>query len=172
MPDEYNSPSENWNVAKGYSGCKILNPLIKADSLYLIAKYGSEDIDNAIELEMRYEDIYYKKRLQAIDMLHTYAILLINNSINFVKKDDKEELGKIKKSLKKLDLKNIKEDQTNQISRSKLTKVHEISFDLALEAIMGSLENITAILNQNHLIFPSSEEFDVDSMKDIIINEG
>lgn len=156
--------SEAWNIADGYTKEKILKPLVQCDSYITIAKYGAEDLGVSLELP---EDFKTDCRLQALDRLIDCLRKLITNSNALLKKTGQEEISKINEEIDKLEEKwdALFEVKTDASTNTEIKKINEEFFGTVLKTLRKVLKEITEPLNQSGLIFPTSEEIDLDRVK-------
>lgn len=174
VQEEVKKGSEAWNVAQGYTQLKILKPLVEMDKLVKIAIYGAEEIDASLTVE-NYPGLKEKLRIEAINRLTDILREVVENS-QFAcnKADSKETLEKLFTRIKEVEkvLPGIQSKSTDQRTGSAMLTINEEHFNLCLEHLRKIKEEIPTPLNQNNLIFPSSEEIDLDKIKKQIIEGG
>ncbi len=172
------SETGNWNVADQYTKSKIMRPLNLCDYYEDIARFGYESIaEELINYQAPPNDVI---RIKAIKRLILELIRLIDNSKFALKKSGtKQTILEYKGLLKKIlplipQVVHISKNDiegTTQVTISKPALFEEI-----LEKISGIKSKINEPLNQNHLIFTDTEEFDPvafkKGLKDRMVNRG
>lgn len=169
MPREqdYNKSEEgNWNVASEYARIKIMTPLANADQYANIAIFGHAGLmDELNDLHTIPIEIL---QLKGLKRLIYCLIQLIDNSKFAVKNPkDKEILDKHKKRLKKIltIFPQLSKTITNQVKRTKSTRINEKNYELVLEDVLNIKAAINEPLNKNNLIFIDKATFDPKEYK-------
>jgi len=164
--------TDSWNVAGGFVIMKILKPLVEVDKLVSVALYGAENIDSSLHLAPEEKTM---ARIEAIHRLIDMLKTIIENSYFAMKK-----FGTLAE-LEALELKVINVDnvvgaiaytQTDMRTNTTSVVINESHFITCLNALREVKKNITKPLNSNGLIFPMSEEVDLESIKANIIDAG
>lgn len=168
---EVNTGTDSWNVAGGYVDLKILKPLVLLDSYIRVAKFGSEDIMESINMP---ELLNARYRLQALRYMENELQIIIENTEFAIKKSETKNLGPVRDALKEAQehLKNASEISTDTRSNTSTVNIKETEFEEALEKLREAKSKISTPLNNSGLIFPSSDEIDLDKIKDNLINGG
>ncbi|MEX0597015.1 MAG: hypothetical protein WD512_11000 [Candidatus Paceibacterota bacterium] len=163
--------SDNWNVAGGYVTSKILIPLVLCDKHVRIAQFGAEHIENSIYMNNLERTSY---RVEAVKRLIDELKRIIENSIFALKKPDKEKFNDLKKKINKVEeyLGALTKITTDSRNKQETLTINEDHFNLTLLELRRILADLPIPLNDNALIFPSSEEFDFDKIKESLIYGG
>lgn len=169
---KHTDKSEPWNIAKGYVTLKVLSPLIENDKLVNMALYGCDNIDAATAYPV---DVKILNRLEGIKRLHTNLEKIYSNAYFAIKKKDITKfegyktgvLDVIEKSLPTLS--NISEDQRNKAQE---ITIDEELFTKCLDMLRKMMLDMNVELNNANLIFPSSEETDIEAIKEELIHGG
>lgn len=164
--------SDAWNVAQGYTHLKILKPLVEMDKLVKIALYGTEDIEESLRI-----DEQTKKQLK-IEAMHrlidTIREIIENSNFAMNQKDTKDTLEKLNKRIIEVEsvISGISRTTTDQRTGEYKIILNEDHFWICLQELRSIKKLIPEPLNQNSLIFPMSDEIDLDKLKDIFIYGG
>lgn len=164
--------TDKWNIAKGYVEFKILKPLIECDILREIALFGFESISEAVYTPPENKS---QIRLEAIKRLHLRLSIIRSNSVEFVdSKSGKATITKTKENLDEIEsmfdgLSIVKTDVRNNTT---ITEIYEPHFKATLNALVLIKEELLQTLDDAGLIFPISEEYDVEDMKRRFIEGG
>lgn len=164
--------SEPWNFAQGYTNLKILKPLIEMDKLVKIAIYGCENIEDSMNLP---EELKIRFRIESMNRLIDVLKEVIENSEFAMKQqgtsDNLEKLNQRVILVEKVidGISKIETDSRNQTHKTRLNEDH---FWLCLNELRAIKKEIPKPLNQNSLIFPTSDEIDLDKLKDQFIYGG
>jgi len=163
--------TDAWNVAQGYTHLKILKPLVEMDKLVKIAKYGCEAIEESLMIPPEQKTL---NRIEAINRL-------IDSLREIVENSDFAMTIKTKDILEQLDSRIFDVEQVlPAISRTVIDQrtsesriiINDNHFNLCLEQLRTIKREIPDPLNKNSLIFPTSEEVDLDKMKNDLIFGG
>jgi hypothetical protein len=172
MP-EIEKSSENWNVALGYTNLKILKPLVEMDKYVRIAIYGTEDL-KIEELNIP-AHIITKLRINAINRLIDILREVIENA-HFAckKKESKEAILLLKSRLFKVIryVDGIYSRKSDSRTNTTTIIINEEHFNRCLENLRYIKEKIPDVLNMAGLIFPMSEETNLDDLKNQLIEGG
>lgn len=163
--------SQPWNPAQIFSYEKIMKPLALFDKLIRIAKYGYEDIED--KYNFLPEQIVFN-RIEALTRLKDELLLIIGNSKFMMNKSNLDKISEFKSKIiaveEKLDgIFTVCADQTR---KNEKTIIDENVFKLALKVLTEIVEDINTPLNDASLIFPSSDEIDLDKIEHKLINGG
>jgi len=163
--------TENWNVAEGFTSLKILKPMVECDKLILIAKYGAWNIEESLTLPL---EIKTDLRLEAILRLIDALKLIIENSVFACKEKDRDKLKDLRKQIVDVEkyVGAIKSVKINQQTKKETITINEKHFGLCLDKLRAIKEMIYYPINQNGLIFRTSEEVDLDKIKNELIEGG
>lgn len=164
--------SEAWNVAQGYTHLKILKPLVESDKLVKIAIYGTENIEESFNL---FPQIKINMRIEAINrLIDNLKEIVENSSFAMSKKNTSERLEEINKELIEIEeyTKVISQKTIDQRTQETQIKINEEHFSLCLEELRKIKKELPVLLNKNSLIFPTSDEIDLDRLKDELIFGG
>ena len=169
--EEYQSESDAWNVAKGYVNHKILLPLVECDKLIRIAMFGSEFIEQSIMIEPSVKTYF---RLESIKRLINELKILVENTNAFLRKNGLETMEELTQCIEAVEevLPGIEKETTDAVNHNITIQINEQHFNLVLGYLRDIKEEIVKPLNQSNLIFPSSDEFDLDKLKEQLIFGG
>jgi len=158
-------------VAQGYAITKILKILVLLDDYIRIAEFGSLDVEASFQL---HPAILIEIRLQAMKRLCSELLLLIENSTFIMQKIGKDELEAMRAKLYKIRklLPAMETSKLDQRNGRRIKNINEEHFGNCLEDLRKIKEELNIPLNRANLIFPESEEVDVDEMKRRIIEGG
>lgn len=164
--------SENWNVADGFTKLKILKQLVETDQLVRIAIYGSESI--SLENFQVPEEYKISLRIEAIRRLIDVLKELIENSHFACDKSSKEVLEKLEERIETVEfiLPPITKQEHDQRTGRQTTRINEKHFMICLDELRSIKKEIPYPLNENSLIFPRGEEYDLDKIKEDFIFDG
>jgi len=170
---EIESKSDSWNVADGFTKLKILKPLVEMDKLVKIAIYGAENIEEAMEL-MQFPDIKTMLRIEALNRLIDTLRETIENSRFACKKEQKEVLDKLEQKVFEVRdvLSIIASEKVDMRTNRKQIVIDEEHFSVCIEELRKIKKELPEPLNKSSLIFPTSEEIDLDAIKNQIIEAG
>lgn len=171
MVGEIGGKSEPWNVAQGYTTLKILTHLVESDKLVKIAIYGAENIEDSLLIDKASK---ISNRLEAIKRLVDCLKIIIENSDFAIKESDKDKVDKIKKKIKEVEdvldgIEHITIDQRTNFQALNITEEH---FRNCLKELREIKTELPKILNDNKLIFPGSDEIDLDALKEALSESG
>ena len=151
---DYETSSDNWNVADSYSKIKIMKLLMEIDEYIKIAKTGVSELDQEFILSPQ---IKTNARIMALNRLHMTLEMLINNSNFGVKKEDRKLLKDWLKALKKIRL-----DKTYSIVKDKDRRVSQVikepEFDVVLNILIEVHSKILIPLNDAGMIYPGGDD--------------
>jgi len=171
MAEELQTKSENWNIAMGYVQMKLLKPLIEMDKLVTIAIYGTEQIEDAFRIP---EEMKVEYRIQAIRRLIDTIKEIIENSEFACKKESKETLIVLDERVDNVSnvLSGITNQTTDQRTNQIVIRINEPHFHKCLNELRKIKKEIVKPLNDSALIFQSSDEINLETIKDQIIHGG
>ena len=164
--------SEAWNVAQGYTHLKILKPLVEMDKLVKIAIYGTENIEESFNVP---QQIKINLRIEAINrLIDTLKEIIENSDFAMNLKDTSQTLKDLNNRIFEVEkyISGISKVETDQRTQEKRIKINEDHFDLCLQELRNIKKEINIPLNKNSLIFPTSDEIDLDKMKNELIFGG
>jgi len=163
--------TEAWNVAQGYTHLKILKPLVEMDKLVKIAIYGCEHIEESFQMS---DDIKVQYRIEAMNRLIDVLLETIENTDFVMSKDTKEHLDELEKRV--IDVKKviaaIQIKNTDQRTHTQVIRINEDHFYTCLDELRSIKKSLPKPLNKKHLIFPGSEELDLEAFKNELIYGG
>lgn len=161
--------SDSWNVADGFTKLKILRPLVEIDKLIRIAIYGSETIDNTLEL-IQYPEMKTLLRIEAIHRTIDILRETIENARFACKKDEKANLDELENRvfLVRDVLPAISTEQIDMRTNARTIVINEDHFLICLEELREIKKKIPEPLNRSGLIFPTSDEIDLAKIKEQI----
>ncbi len=161
-----NQESQNWNSAKTYSFVKIMALLADLDKYENVARYGSTDLSEQLNLEFN-PNIKNSYRLMGLDRFSKTMGMLIDNSEFALKRTAKDKLKEFREDLTKIDEAIGKIEQREYNARSKKTSlnINEDIFDNLIKILRNIKRKLNSLLNDAGLIFMPLEEFDYDKIK-------
>jgi hypothetical protein len=163
--------NSEWNIAEGYTQLKILKPSVELDNLVMRAKYGTEE---QLEQPLPY-DIKTQRRIEALNrLIDTFRTLFENSHFAMRKKLTQEKLEGLQKRVTEVE--NVIDAITYQTSDERTGQIqghiNESHFNLCLNKLRQVKLEINKPLNDNNLIFHSSDEIDLDKIKQKLIEDG
>lgn len=164
--------SENWNVADGFTKLKILKQLVETDQLVRISIYGTESI--SLENFQIPDEYKTAMRIEAIRRLIDVLKELIENSHFAVDQKAKDVLDKLEERIEMVEFVSsaiTRQEHDQRIGRE-TTKINEKHFMACLEELRSIKKEIPNPLNENSLIFPRGEDYDLDKIKEDFIFDG
>lgn len=168
---EINIESDTWNVAKGYTTLKVLKPLVDLDDLITLALYGTDRIAESLNTPPQ---IKVLNRIEAIKRIIDVLKLLFENTYFALDKTGKGNFDKLKEELEKVEkvIDGIYHGTTDQRTKQDQVKINEKHFMLCLNKLRDIKQKCNEPLNRANLIFPSSEEVDLEKLKDELVGGG
>jgi hypothetical protein len=166
--------SDAWNVAQGYTALKILKPLVEMDKLVKIAVYGCENPEQTIEINQQ-PDIKTMCRIDAISrLIDCLKELFENSEFAMKRKLTPERLTKLQDRVTAVEnvMNGITRETIDMRTNEKQIQINEEHFRICLNELREIKKEIPKPLNENSLIFPTSEEVDFDAIKKNIIEAG
>lgn len=163
--------TEAWNIAQGYTYLKVLKLLVELDKLVNIALYGVENIEDTFQVP---QDMKTHFRLIAINRLLEELKKVIENTKFVLSKPNKELILEYRIRLTKVEfnLEFVKQTQTDMRTKEEKTIILEKQFRECLDELRNIKEEINQPLNDASLIFPSSDEIDLDKLQNKLIFGG
>lgn len=144
--------TDNWNVAKGYTHLKILQPIHMLDRLEIISQFGTEEIGEDISYD---DNSINRRRVEALQRFHATLKQLLGNCLFALKKEDqtivKSYIDRMKTVSEYIgDTYDTKEgdqinDQVFVINETLFKKIFEILQDIK-DGINTQLNNANLIL--------------------------
>lgn len=165
------SQTENWNVAEKYVSLKIMKPLYECDVFFDLAMYGAESIQEAVTMPEAYKIIVRK---QAFDRLIKKLQMVIDNTHFALKNPDQVKLNDLEKDLTEVEKYQdaITVKNYDQVAKTTTEIINEEHFLKSIEVLRKIKRNINTPLNNGDLIFRKGIEFDLEKIKQALINEG
>jgi len=163
--------SDTWNVGKGFSATHILVPLMNCQRYLDLCNRGVEDI---MDLHFVDENIITRNKINAMDSFLKELQKIISNTKFTMDKRNLKAVLKIKISLDSVAKKFpstyfvIEDQRTYKISY----KLNENIYNSCLTSLINALEEIKKPLNAKNLIFPSSGGFDLEKLKEEVMEMG
>ena len=163
--------SDAWNMADGWIKLKVLMHFVVCDKLILIAQFGAESIEESIYLD---EPLKVRARIEGLTRLITQTRLIFAGSKFALKKAGKEEIESFKKRIDEVEklLSGIQKRTGDIRTNAEGIEINEEHFNLSLKELRDILEELATPLNASGLIFPTSDETDLDKIKDELIFGG
>lgn len=165
------SETGNWNVAAPYVQLKIMRMLYFLDLYEEVATFGTSDILE--ELQMSPEHLTLN-RIRGLKRMAKFLQMLINNVRFAIKSEtDKKKLAldyeELMDVIEVIPL--VEEKSINQRDKRVTLEINEKYFNAILNILVRIKTDINEPLNNNDLIFSTSEEFDPDKYKEEFIKE-
>lgn len=156
--------SEAWNIAQGYTFMKILKPLVEIDRLINIARYGTDTIESSIEVP---HEVKTNLRIEAINRYLDELKKIIDNSKFTMNKGLTEEIDKLDKRLEMIEdtIAAISSLKVDARSGMEITYINEQHFNLTMNALRDTKNKLYDLVNKASLIFPASDEIDLEKLK-------
>lgn len=164
--------SDAWNVAQGYTHLKILKPLVEMDKLVKIAIYGTENIEDSFEVP---EQMKIQIRIEAMNrLIDTLREIIENSDFAMNQSGTEKELEDLSKRIENVEqvINGISRQTNDQRTGDRKIILNEDHFWLCLEELRAIKKEIPKPLNKNSLIFPTSDEVDLDKLKNQLIYGG
>lgn len=164
--------TDAWNVAQGYTHLKILKPLVETDKLVKMAIYGTENIEESIQIP---EQIKIQIRIEAMNrLIDTLREIIENSDFAMNQKGSQEDLEKLNERIENVEqvINGISKKTIDQRTGTNQTTINEEHFWICLEELRSIKKEIAKPLNKNSLIFPTSDEVDLDKLKNELIYGG
>jgi hypothetical protein len=168
------SGSESWNVAQGYTNLKILKPLVEMDKLVKVALYGSEYIEDYMQLQQNPELLISLRTQALLRFIDILKELDENSDFAMEKEGTKTKLKELAERVKVVEqyIDGITYDEYDARNNSKVTKINEPHFRACLNELREIKKEIPMPLNKNSLIFRGSDEVDLDKLAKQIEESG
>lgn len=162
---------EAWNVAQGYTQLKILRPLVEMDKLVKIALYGCEHIEYSFEYPPEMKTMM---RVEAIQRLVDVLREIVENSKFACEKKSESILLALEQRIFEVQdvLPAITHRTVDQRTGEHSEPINEEHFSNCLQELRRIKQEIPKPLNDNSLIFPASDEIDLDKVKEELIHGG
>lgn len=170
-PNIIEKGTDAWNVAQGFTHLKILKPLVEMDKLIKISIYGTEHIEESLQIP---DQIKTQLRIEAIRRLIDVIFETIENTDFIMTGKTKEDLQKLLLKTKDVHdvingIQSVKVDQRNN---QRIITINEDHFYTCLSELRSIKKDLLDPLNKKSLIFPSSDEIDLEKFKDELIFGG
>jgi hypothetical protein len=164
--------SETWNVAQGYTALKILKPLAEMDKLVKIAIYGAENIEESLFLDSQTKVV---ARIEAMSrLIDSLRETIENSDFSMFKGKTKEDLQELADAVEVVAQykDSLKKETSDTRTGVQTIEIQEKLFSECLKELRRIKQAIPKPLNENGLIFPNSDEVDLDMIKKQIIESG
>lgn len=163
--------SDAWNMADGWIKLKVLMHFVVCDKLILIAQFGAESIEESIYLD---EPLKVRARIEGITRLITQIRLIFAGSSFALKKAGKETIDEFRDKINEIEevLGGVQKKTSDIRTNAESVVINEQHFNICLKELMKILEELATPLNASGLIFPTSDETDLDKIKDELIFGG
>ena len=163
--------SEVLNIASGWTKLKILLPFVMANKLITISQFGAEHIAESLIMD---DNLVIKARMEGINRLIDVMRQIIEGSYFALKPFDKELVSDYLKKVDNIEavLPAIRVVNFDARNNEASVSINEEHFSLCLTELRKILKELAIPLNNNSLIFPSSDELDLDKIKNELIFGG
>lgn len=166
------SGSESWNVAQGYTNLKILKPLVEMDKYVRIALRGSEEIEFALMMSPEQK---VQARIEGIKALvECLRETFENSDFAMEKQGTKDTINELSQKVEIVAqfLGGISYSEYDARTGVSVLKIDEEHFANCLNELRAIKKDIPKPLNKNNLIFPGSDEVDLDKLAKTIEESG
>jgi len=163
--------SDAWNIADGFVKLKILRLMIQLDKYETMSQYGIEELG---------EEIYFppneiaKRRKDALYRFCSTLKQLLGNVKFAIRKTDDSFIIDISKRIANVEqyLPDIITSKQNMITKEVELTINEEHFNTCFNILQNIKEEINTPLNKAGLIFKQSDEVDLETMMQDIIEGG
>lgn len=168
---EISMGTDAWNVADGYTKLKILRQLIMLDRWDTIAQFGTEEIDEDMPFS---SNQIQKRRVEALQRLHSTIKQLLGNVLFAMKKEDKKIVEGLLKRIKAIEefIPRSFASKQDHVSHNDLFEINEELFKKILVILQEVKDQLNTPLNNAGLIFRPSEEVNLDQIMNDIVESG
>lgn len=154
--------SEAWNVAKGFTTLKILQPMVALDRYENIALYGSVEMD---DFPNGLPDVSERRVIGLRRFLTTLRQLIGN--VQFAMKW--EDRGRIQIYVDRINmvervLDGVSSHEENTVTHEKEFVINEKFFNHCFKILREIKDSFNFQMNKANLIFRISEDIDLDSL--------
>ena len=166
--------SDAWNIAQGYTALKILKTLIDMDKLVKIAVYGCENVEQSLEINQN-QDVKTFMRIDAIKrLIDSFREIFENTEFAMHRKMTAEKLTNLQERTQAVEnvISGIARESSDMRTNTTTIVINEEHFTNCLNELRDIKKEIPKPLNENALIFPSSDEIDLDKIKREIVEGG
>jgi len=164
--------SDAWNVAQGYTHLKILKPLVEMDKLVKIAIYGSEHIEDSFTIP---DELKTRVQIEAIHrLIDTLRETIENSEFAMNVSGTQDEIEKLNNRIQDVEkvISGISRKESDQRTQQSRVVLNEDHFWLCLEELRSIKKDLPDALNKNSLIFPTSDEIDLEKLKEQFVFGG
>lgn len=168
---DFSTGVDVWNIADGYVKLKILYPLVEIDKLQKIALYGSETIEGSFTLSQTQKTVM---RIEALQRFLDTLKILYENTKELLKSKCKTDFEKISERIGKVynALDRISRIEVNTVNNKRELIIDEKHFLTCLDILREIKTDIVKPLNDSNMIFPQSDEIDLEADKNRLIMGG
>lgn len=163
--------TDTWNIAKGFSFFHVLVPLVETRRLVNISLYGVEKIEDQLLIP---PNQIILSRINGLNRLLTELQQIVDDCSFVMDKTSKKHMDKIATRLKEVAkvISAVSKKTTDVRTKAITIKLNEFHFDICLDELRSILSDIKKPLNMKNLIFPASDELDIEAIKREIIEGG
>jgi len=163
--------SEVWNIAQGYSVSHFLMALIECRKLIMLSLFGVEYVEEQSTFP---EQLIARNRVNAIERLIEVLVQICDDSDFVMKKDNKEKMIWFRSDILKVKecISAIKKIENDTRTKVQVLVINEKHFSISLDILRKNLALMKTPLNDENLIFPSSDSEDLDDIMETIIKGG
>jgi len=161
--------SDAWNVAKGFTTLKILQPMVSLDRYENIAMYGSIEMD---DLPMEITNIS-ERRVLGLKRFLTTLRQLMGNVMFAMKSEDQPKIRAYVERINKVEnyLDAVSSEEENTITHEKEFVINEEFFNQCFKILREIKDSFNFQLNKANLIFRQADEINLDQLM-LDITEG
>lgn len=165
------SSSEPWNVAKGFSFFHVLIPLVEARKLVKVAMFGSELSEPFPLIDSQQKNLI---RIDALNRLLQELEQIREDTVFLMDKRTGVHMEKIKKKLDEVRdvIKGVTKHTSDTRTKRRTIEINENHFTNCLNVLRDVLSDLKKPLNMKNLIFPASDDFNLEEIKREIIEGG
>lgn len=163
--------TEAWNVADAYVKLMVLKQLVFCTKLENIAMFGTEDIDQDLEIP---SDMIPQRRITGLKRLIDNLDQLFANVRFAIKLTDKERFDTCRARVKLVESMYDGSFKINidDVAKTQNLEINEEFFKTLLNELREIREMLNIPINNAGLIFRSSDEVDFDSLLKQLSEEG
>ena len=163
--------SETWNNARGFSTYHVLFPLIEARKLVKLCLFGVEEPGQEVGVP---KTILNLNKINAINRLLQELQQIVQDNDFVMDKQTKELMDGLQERLDSVEqvIDGISRETTDSRNGHSETVLNEEHYKNCLKELRLILSEIKKPLNMKNLIFPASDELDLDKLKEEIVQGG
>jgi len=167
----YETESDVWNNAKGFSTYHVLFPLIECRKLTKVCLFGVEEIGQEYGLSA---SVLNQNKVNAMNRLCQELLQLCEDVLFIMDSKTKLKVEACQNKLKLIANVLPAISRTNSDSRTNQTEIvlNVNHYNLCFNSLRQVLSDIKLPLNMKNLIFPAGDDLDMEKIKKDIIEGG